>query len=76
MMATRNTPRPHNAALARLRSGLSIVGQALLLIAFLGVLWGYVWIAYALMNAPDSTERCFGGATTEMTYCREQMTWE
>ena len=76
MMATRNTPRLHNAALARLRSGLSIAGQALLLAGLIGLLWAYLVLADALMHAPDSTERCFGGATTEMTYCREQMTWE
>ena len=75
MMATRNTPRLHNAALARLRSGLLILGQAALLVVFIGALWAYVWIADALLNAPEPTERCFTGATSEMTYCREQLHW-
>jgi len=76
MMATRNTPPLWTQSVARLRLGLLITDQALLLIAFIGVLWAYIWIADALLNAPEPTERCFGGATTEMNYCTEQMAWE
>ena len=76
MMATRNTPPLWTQSVARLRLGLLITGQALLLLGFVGVLWAYIWIADALLNAPEPTERCFGGATAEMSYCRKQGEWE
>ena len=76
MMATRNTPPLWTQSVARLRLGLLITGQGLLLIAFIGVLWAYIWIADALLNAPEPTERCFDGDTTEMHYCRTQRSWQ
>ena len=75
MMATRNTPPLWTQSVARLRSGLLIAGQALRLIAIVGLLWAYLILADALMNAPKPTERCFDGATTEMGYCRTQADW-
>jgi len=50
MMATRNTPPLWTQSVARLRLGLLITGQALLLIAFIGVLWAYLVFAAVLMH--------------------------
>ena len=75
MMATRNTPRLHNAALARLRSGLLILGQAALLVVFIGALWAYLIVADALMRAPQPEERCFDAVDRTHNYCRSQHNW-
>ena len=50
MMATRNTPPLLDTALARLRSGLLILGQAALLVVFIGALWAYLVFAAVLMH--------------------------
>ena len=50
MMATRNTPSASRRAFARLRSGLSIAGQALLLILLAATGYGYILIAHAVIN--------------------------
>ena len=50
MMATRNTPPLWTQSLDLLRSGLSIAGQALLLIGFIGTLWAYLVFAAVLMH--------------------------
>ena len=50
MMATRNTPPLWTQSLARLRSGLSIVGQALLPILLAATGYGYILIAHAVIN--------------------------
>ena len=50
MMATKNTPPLLDTALARLRSGLSIVGQALLLILLAATGYGYILVAAAAIN--------------------------
>ena len=49
-MATRNTPSATQALFARLRSGLSIVGQALLLILLAATGYGYILVAAAAIN--------------------------
>ena len=73
-MATRNIPRYERIERAIVVAAKAC-GSALLLIGIIGALWAYVWIADALMNAPEPEERCFDGATSEMTYCREQRSW-
>ena len=75
-MATRNREplyvRIENALFATTR----VIGQGLLLVLFIGLLWVYTWIADALINAPEPTERCFAAGTTESGYCRMQHRWE
>ena len=49
-MATKNTPSAPRRAFARLRSGLLIVGQALLLILLAATGYGYILVAAAAIN--------------------------
>ena len=54
MMATKNTPPLWTQSLARLRSGLSIAGQALLLILLAATGYGYILVAAAAINGGAS----------------------
>ena len=76
MMATRNRLPLYERIERAIVVAAKVCGSALLLIGFIGALWAYVWIADALLNAPEPTERCFTGATAEMSYCRTQGAWE
>ena len=75
MMATRNTPPLWTQSVARLRLGLLITGQALLLAGIVGLLWAYLWIADAIVNAPQPEERCLTTADLTHSYCRSQHNW-
>ena len=74
MMATRNIPRYERIEHAIVVAAKAC-GSALLLIGIIGALWAYVWIADALMNAPEPETRCFTTAA-EGTYCRTQEQWQ
>ena len=74
-MATRNTPPLWTQSLARLRPGLLIAGQALLLIVCAALAYLYILAADALINAPEPETRCFTTAA-EGTYCRTQEQWQ
>ena len=76
MMATRNTPSASRRAFARLRSGLLILGRALLLIVCAALAYLYILAADAMINAPEPEERCFETALTETNYCRTQRSWQ
>ena len=75
MMATRNTPPLWTQSLARLRSGLSIAGQALLLIVCAALAYLYILAADAMINAPEPETRCFTAADRTQNYCRSQHNW-
>ena len=62
MMATRNTDKPE----AWWETALAALGMAVFLAG--------LFVAFALIEAGqhEPTERCFEGATAEMSYCRTQ----
>ena len=76
MMATRNRLPLYERIERAITVAVKTCGSALLLIGIIGALWAYVWIADALLNAPEPTERCFAAGTTESGYCRMQHHWE
>lgn len=69
-MATYNRP-----PFERARKAIAVTGQALLLMFCIFALWATVWLADAIINSPQPTERCFKTATTDTDYCRSQRYW-
>lgn len=49
--------------------------EFLALIGALAAITAIVWIAYAIMNVPPETERCFTATLREADYCRTQWRW-
>jgi len=54
---------------------LVLAAQALGIIVLAAIVYGYILVADALINAPQPTERCFTDNLKGETYCREQLVW-
>ena len=58
MMATRNPPPLYERIESAVFSIATVVGQALLLVLFVGLLWLSLIVIDAMINAPQPFESC------------------
>ena len=75
MMATRNRPPLYERIERAVVATAKATGQGLALCALAATGYAYIWLADALINAPEPTERCFSTAARDMDYCRSQHDW-
>ena len=57
-MATRNQPPLYERIEAALFTAASVIGQGLLLVLFIALLWLYLIVLDGLMHAPQPVEYC------------------